>query len=74
MSKNSSEYDLGEEKDSPSNLKMKYLTGKLSYFHLNVENETQARSDNFINRIRLIEEKVNKLQISEEAKLTVFIK
>lgn len=73
MSKEYDDYDLGSSKNSPSHIKMKYLTEKLSFFQQGVETETQVRTDNFNSRIRQIEDKVNKLQISEESKLTVTI-
>lgn len=58
-------------KDSPSNIKMKYLTEKLSFFHSDLDNESQIRGDAFFSKLRKIEEKVSKLQITEEAKLNV---
>ena len=70
MSKLSDDYDR-DYRDSPSHVKMKFLTEKISFFQHGMESESQIRTDNFTSRIRQIEEKVTKLQISEEAKLNV---
>lgn len=70
MSKLSDDYNR-DLKDSPSHVKMKFLTEKLSFFQHSMESESQIRSENFTSRIRQIEEKVTKLQITEESKLNV---
>ena len=71
MSKHSEDLDTKGLQDSPSNVKMKYLTEKLSLLSLGSESESQVRSDSFTNRIRQLEDKVSKLQITEESKLNV---
>ena len=71
MSKHSEDLDTKGLQDSPSNVKMKYLTEKLSLLSLGSESESQVRSDSFTNRIRQLEDKVSKLQITEETKLNV---
>ena len=52
---------------------MNTLSEKLSFFQQDLDNDPQVRSDTFSTRIRLLEDKVTKLQISEEAKLNVII-
>ena len=71
MSKHSEDLDTKGLQDPPSNVKMKYLTEKLSLLSLGSESESQVRSDSFTNRIRQLEDKVSKLQITEESKLNV---
>ena len=76
MSRNSEDYDHKDYdfkgyQTSPSQVKMKYLTDKISYFQNGLEAESQVRSDTFLSRIRSIEDKVSKMQISEESKLNV---
>lgn len=71
MSRGSDEFDIGDLKDSPASVKMKYLTEKISFFQQGAETESQIRTDSFVTRMRQLEDKVNKLQLAEEAKLNV---
>lgn len=62
-----------EEMESPSDLKYRHLTDKISYYQQDVDSETQNRTDTFAHKIRLLDDKVGKLRLAEEAKMNVIL-
>lgn len=62
-----------EDMESPSDLKYRHLTEKISYYQQDVDSESQTRTDTFAHKIRLLDDKVNKLRLAEEAKMNVFL-
>ena len=60
-----------EEIDSPSDLKYRHLTEKISYYQQDLDSESQSRTDTFANKIRQLDDKVGKLRLAEEAKMDV---
>ena len=60
-----------EDQESPSNVKFRHLTDKMSYYTQDLETESQTRTDIFSVKLRSIDDKVSKLRLAEEAKMNV---